>query len=464
MVCSAQGGPAGAARSRPDRPYLCELLGSRCGAFVALFPGVFRLTSGPPAIPHFPDETMPLKLTITSAHKDLMGGDFVREFGDEGGTIGRSLQNDWVLPDPDRFISGKHATIDWRKGAWYLADISSNGVYVNDEDEPLGRGNPRRLYDGDRLRMGDFEFAVEVDEGEEIEVPAQPLALVPDELDLKVPEATLKTGVQLLDEEEITGDEAFRSTLFGSAPRPVAPPRKPASSPPVKAAPAKPAASASVPSARPRSDHDGVTPEQLFDDFLAGLGISREDLHASVDLRDVMQNAGKVMRELVAGMSQLLQIRTDVKTMFRLDQTTVLPHHNNPLKLSRSTDDSIRQLLVGQEGEYLGPRDAVREVWRDLRFHHEAMIEAMIASVPEFIERFNPVELQDNFERMATRKTWLDAFGKQRFWNMYCDLYPELVETEGGRLPVQFGEEFVRNYEKNIADFKRIDRKDSEAA
>lgn len=411
---------------------------------------------------------MPLKLTITSAHKDLMGGDFVRDFGDAGGTIGRSLQNDWVLPDPDRFISGKHATIDCRAGSWYLADVSTNGVYINGEDEPLGRGNPRRLYDGDRLRMGDFEFTVEVDEGEEIEVPAQPLALVTDALDMKVPEATLKTGIQLLDEEEITGDEAFRSTLFGSAPRPVAPsPRKVHEA----AAPAatrktvpRPAAAPAAPSRRARPGRDELTGDELLGEFLSGLGISRDDLHSSIDPRDMMQNAGRVMRELVAGMAELLQSRTDVKTMFRLDQTTVLPHHNNPLKLSRSTDDSLRQLLVGQEGEYLGPQDAVREICRDLRFHHDALVEAMTAAVPEFLERFNPVELQETFERLATRRTWLDAFGKHRFWNMYCDYYPELTESDGGRLPVQFGEEFVHSYEKTIADFKRLDRKDSEAA
>lgn len=440
---------------------------------------------------------MPLKLTITSAHKDLMGADFVREFGDEGGTIGRSLQNDWILPDPDRFISGKHATIDCRGGTWYLADISTNGIYVNAEDEPLGRGNPRRLYDGDRLRMGDFEFAVEIDEGEGLDVPEPPLSIVPDELELRVPEATLKTGIQLLDEEEITGDEAFRSTLFGSAPRPVAPPPKsrpgmkkpevkrseanrPAGKPSAKSPGAdkagankagakRPAAPSGRPPARPAPkgasrERNDLTAAQLFDEFLSGLGISRDDLHPAVDLRDVMQNAGTVMRELVAGMSELLQSRSDVKTMFRLDQTTVLPHHNNPLKLSRNTDDSIKQLLVGREGEYLGPQDAVREICRDLRFHHDAVVEAMTMAVGDFTEHFNPIELQETFERTAMRKTWLDAFGKLRFWNMYCDLYPELTEAEGGRLPVRFGEEFVHSYEKCLADFKRVDRKDSEAA
>ena len=91
---------------------------------------------------------MPLQLEVTSEQRELMGDDAVRRFNGRGGTIGRGLHSDWILPDTQRFISGKHATIDFRSGAWYIADVSTNGVYINDGDEPLGRGNPRRLFDG----------------------------------------------------------------------------------------------------------------------------------------------------------------------------------------------------------------------------------------------------------------------------------------------------------------------------
>ena len=80
----------------------------------------------------------------------------------------------------------------------------------------------------------------------------------------------------------------------------------------------------------------------------------------------------------VDGTTSLLGSRTALKSMFRLDQTTVLPRHNNPLKLAENTRDSMMQLLVGKEGEYLGPVDAVREVCRDLKFHHDAVLESMI--------------------------------------------------------------------------------------
>ena len=144
---------------------------------------------------------MPLQLEIVSEHRDIVDDDHVRVFREDGGTIGRSLENDWILPDPDRFISGKHATIDFQGGAYYLADVSTNGVYVNGEDDPLGRGNPRRLFHGDRLRMGDFEFVVTLDEGQDLEMPPpEPMTVVPDHIEQLVDEESLKSGIQMLDE------------------------------------------------------------------------------------------------------------------------------------------------------------------------------------------------------------------------------------------------------------------------
>ena len=91
---------------------------------------------------------MALRLNIVSEHHELMGDDAERVFREDGGTIGRSLQNDWILPDRDRYVSGRHATIDHKGGIYYLLDTSSNGVYINDEVEPIGKGNPRRLFNG----------------------------------------------------------------------------------------------------------------------------------------------------------------------------------------------------------------------------------------------------------------------------------------------------------------------------
>jgi len=389
---------------------------------------------------------MALQLTIVSEHRDLVGDDYVREFHEQGGTIGRSLGNDWILPDPDRYISGRHATIDYKGGMYYLADTSSNGVYMNDEREPVGKGNPRRLFNGDRIRMGDFLIEVAIDSGESLVMPLEPKqTVVPDNIEQLVDEDPLHTGVQLLDEDELTGDGDFQSVLFG----------KPDGD--FEQLPKKMTV-ASEPAPRPEAAPGvEVTAEDLFDTFLDGLGISRVELHPSVNRPELMMSAGLVLREFVEGTIKLLSSRANLKNAFRLDQTTVLPRHNNPMKFSDNTNDLLKQLLVGAEGEYLGARDAVRETCRDLINHQNAFLDAMNSAFVEFADRFDPDELEEGFDRALNSK--LLSFGnKSKYWNLYRELYPIMTEKGGGRFPQMFAEEFVKAYERQVAEYQRQDR------
>lgn len=81
-------------------------------------------------------------------------------FGATGGTIGRNATNDWQLPDPDRFVSSRHASIRCEGGQYYLVDTSTNGVYYNNTEQPLGTGNQAKLSEGDRLYFGEYELLV----------------------------------------------------------------------------------------------------------------------------------------------------------------------------------------------------------------------------------------------------------------------------------------------------------------
>lgn len=380
---------------------------------------------------------MPLQLEIVSEHKELVGEDSKREFREEGGTIGRSLHNDWILPDPDRYISGKHAAIDCRGGIYYLADLSSNGVYVNNENAPIGKGNSRRLFNGDVLHLGDFRIEVSIDEGETLSIPDDPDdRLSHDNVPQMATVVSPLSGVEMLDEEEITGDDDFRHALFG---KPDETPNAPNDVPDV------------LDVGAPQ-----LTPEGLFSAFLEGLNVERSDLPPNVDLKDVFRRAGQVLREYVSGSEELLSSRTHMKTAFKLEQTTVLPKDNNPLKLSENTDDSIKQLLIGEEGgEYLGPRDAVREINRDLLVHQEAFIDAMSVAFADYADRFDPEELIQSFDQAVSRKPRLKLLSEQKYWQLYKDLYPILTETGGGRFPHMLAEEFIRAYERYVADANR---------
>src|SRR5258706_12420171 len=97
---------------------------------------------------------MALRLTIISEQAAELGEQASVVFEKDGGTIGRAGNNRWVLPDRMRYISSHHARISFRNGGFIVEDTSTNGLFLNDEIEPVGRLRPQPLRPGDRLRLG----------------------------------------------------------------------------------------------------------------------------------------------------------------------------------------------------------------------------------------------------------------------------------------------------------------------
>jgi type VI secretion system protein len=108
---------------------------------------------------------MALKLRVISEHYRDLGENRSRVFGVNGGTVGRAPDNDWVLPDARRVVSGHHCVVQYHGGKFWLSDTSTNGVYVNDAEEPVAdTGGRVELRDGDRLRIGDYDIVVSIDQ------------------------------------------------------------------------------------------------------------------------------------------------------------------------------------------------------------------------------------------------------------------------------------------------------------
>src|SRR5689334_21038069 len=82
--------------------------------------------------------------------------------GKRGLDIGRDPYLDWTLPDPTRFISGRHCEVRWHNGAYWLHDISTNGTFMNGSDGRLKA--PHRLRNGDRFVIGQYVIAATLEE------------------------------------------------------------------------------------------------------------------------------------------------------------------------------------------------------------------------------------------------------------------------------------------------------------
>jgi type VI secretion system protein ImpI len=81
--------------------------------------------------------------------------------GKRGIDIGRDQYLDWTLPDPSRFISGKHCEVRWHDGGYWLHDISTNGTFLDGADSRLKE--PHRLRDGDRFAIGHYIIIAAID-------------------------------------------------------------------------------------------------------------------------------------------------------------------------------------------------------------------------------------------------------------------------------------------------------------
>ncbi len=99
-----------------------------------------------------------LTLNVLTHHHRLLGSKRRLVLYGKGCNIGRSRSNDLVLPDRHRYISKQHARIEHRDGHYYLLDTSANGVYLNSNARPVGRGYRVELHDGDILHIGDYQI------------------------------------------------------------------------------------------------------------------------------------------------------------------------------------------------------------------------------------------------------------------------------------------------------------------
>jgi hypothetical protein len=105
---------------------------------------------------------MALSLRIENESSLPDGGPLgVTVTGKRGIDIGRDQHLDWTLPDPTRYISGKHCEIRYEDGAYWLYDASTNGTYLYGSDDRLK--GPHCLHHGDRLVIGHYVIAVAID-------------------------------------------------------------------------------------------------------------------------------------------------------------------------------------------------------------------------------------------------------------------------------------------------------------
>jgi type VI secretion system FHA domain protein len=117
---------------------------------------------------------MVLTLEIKGALAEKLGPSARKVFNASGGSIGRLPNNSWALPDP--YVSGRHAVITYVDGVFYLEDTSTNGIWVNSQENRLVKGQLYAIRSGDWIFIEPYEISAHISEHEEASPPAKPRA------------------------------------------------------------------------------------------------------------------------------------------------------------------------------------------------------------------------------------------------------------------------------------------------
>jgi type VI secretion system protein len=415
---------------------------------------------------------MTLRLSVVSEHGIRLGARSSKVFGVHGGSIGRGADNEWILPDPERYLSGKHARVDFRAGTYVLVDTSSNGTYVNGAQVPLGKYHDYQLKDGDYVRLGEYELLISIDKSNDF--PPEASAIVA--YDGQSPSSAVKKSTandlgadldlsELLEPSDLITDDS------GNRPRDaygqVLPRRAEPATPdavfeadaagtpwhmmtrPLKMEGAKAEASA-APGMRPQN-----TPSPVLYDGDFDVGLSAFCRGAGIDPRNVtteargaaLQLAGQLLREAVLGLMDLNQSRNEFRNRFRIS-TPPNDGPESPLNFSRGVDEALVRLLTTLSTR-AGSVEAIRENFRELKAQNTATLTATRAAFEEFLGRVNPTDLEERFDR-ATKRGVFGSQNKAKYWDLYAEMFAGLAQRPADGFPHLFTETFAKAYEAKL--------------
>ena len=114
---------------------------------------------------------MYIRLTILFMPQGVVTTRPYAVFDEAGGTIGRSADNDWVLPGPE--VSRHHAQIQFSGGSFQIRDQSTNGVYLNSTAMRVTNERSAFVNHGDLVYIGGFTLRVAVAERPFADGPAR---------------------------------------------------------------------------------------------------------------------------------------------------------------------------------------------------------------------------------------------------------------------------------------------------
>ncbi len=433
-------------------------------------------------------------------------------FGLEGGRIGRTAGNEWVIPH--EFLHREHASVRFFSGLFYIEKRGQNLVAVNGSDRDLASGDSYPLRDGDKLFLDEFEIAVRIT----AQAPAPRPVIAPpptppqpavdstgihrslgssgfmglgdedgeDELDNFLKNRNPAPVVQRARADEVNRSAAIhdRIDLPMNSPRmppqppappggggllqegwdktsfnfnpPAAPQAMPASPPPSPppqryAEPPRPAPPRQPPAPSPAA-YQPAAPQRAPQPAAASGDLAALLAHAGIDPRLLAPGEaellGRALRESLAGIIRVLQVRSEMRSRFRLSGTRTAAVDRNPLKAAANIDDALHEFFRHRARDALPLDQAVGHALEEIDWHQTASLDAMQVAFFAMLERFDPASIEEEADRTGRRSGLTGRAG--RLWEAYETRFKAVAADRDEAFRKIFGAEFARAYDEAL--------------
>ena len=432
-----------------------------------------------------------LTLEITSPQAAKFGSQRLHTFGIEGGRIGRAVDNEWVIPD--QYVHSIHAVVRFMSGLFFIEKRGQNRVSVNRPDIDLPVNEPFPLRDGDRLYIDEYELTVRVSRTAPTvdrvaapppqQVPLDPITgsrrpaktgSILDDLDSQnldpldnfqslspktrapSPQSSVLTHGSVLSDHYraptiddppqggnfIPDDwERTSMTRFGQTPKAAPPPSYQA--PPLAPVPAAPA----MPERPPAPIAGNLA------GLAEALGLRSNELSAA----DV-EVLGRALRNSLSGLIELLQVRNEIRSRFRVALTRGGKADPNPLKNAPNVEDALHELFRRRQPGALAVDQAIADGMEEAKLHQLAILDAMRGAFDALIARLDPAAMAAQSETTGKRNP-LAIAGRSRHWENYLEYFGgQMGDDREEAFRRLFGSEFASAYEQALDRLRRMTR------
>ena len=178
--------------------------------------------------------------------------------------------------------------------------------------------------------------------------------------------------------------------------------------------------------------------------FCEGAGLGADELQLS---SDAMHRLGVLYRQVVLGLSDLIQDRAAFKDEFRVERTQLSMGRNNPLKHLPPLD-TARILLGAPLPGFMPADEAVRTAFEDVKKHQLAMLAGVQHALGAVFDRLSPAEIDRLMAKAQGAKRGLPFTRGINPWTVYQTVFEALKRDAVSNANSVMSTAFRDGYEK----------------